>query len=107
MRFSSRASRSAALTALVVCAAATALAQTTSLSGVVNVNLATAEQLELLPGIGPARAEAIIVYRKKHGPFQKVEDLVEVSGIGDKALERIKPHCVVQGKTTAKLQSGS
>ena len=89
--------------ALLVSAAVavTAHAQTTRLVGVVNVNLATAEQLELLPGIGPARAAAIIEHRVAKGPFAKVDDLVQVSGIGDKALAQIKPHCVLKGKTTA------
>lgn len=105
MRFSFHASRAAALAAFVLCAA-TALAQTTSLSGVVNVNLANAEELALLPGVGPARAAAIIAHRKQHGPFKRVDDLLQVSGIGEKALARIKPHCVLEGKTTAKL-SGS
>ena len=106
MRISFHASRTAALAALWLCAA-TALAQTTSLEGVVNVNLATAEELALLPGVGPARAEAIIAYRKQHGPFKRVADLVEVSGIGEKALTRIRPHCVLEGKTTAKVRQDS
>ncbi len=106
MRISFHASRAAALAALLVCATS-ALAQTTSLEGVVNVNLATAEELALLPGVGPARAEAIIVYRKQHGPFKRVEDLTAVSGIGEKALARMKPHCTVSGKTTARMLSDS
>jgi competence protein ComEA len=106
MRFPIHASRAAALAALVLLAA-TALAQTTSLSGVVNVNLATAEQLELLPGVGPARAAAIIAHRKQQGPFKRIDDLLQVSGIGEKALARMKTHCVVEGKTTAKLAGGS
>ncbi len=91
--------------ALLVSAAVTvtAHAQTTKLVGVVNVNLATAEELELLPGIGPARAAAIIEHRKANGPFARIEDLVQVSGIGEKALAQIKPHCVLKGKTTARL----
>jgi competence protein ComEA len=89
--------------ALSSAVAATAHAQTTRLAGVVNVNLATAEELELLPGIGPARAAAIIEHRKAHGPFASVDDLVQVSGIGEKALAQIKPHCVLKGKTTARL----
>ena len=106
MRFSIHASRAAALAALGLLAA-TALAQTTSLSGVVNVNLATAEQLELLPGVGPARASAIIAHRKQEGPFKRIDDLMQVSGIGEKALARMKAHCVLEGKTTAKLAGGS
>ncbi len=106
MRIPFHASRAAALAALWLCAA-TALAQTTSIEGVVNVNLATAEELALLPGVGPARAEAIIGHRKKHGPFKRIADLIQVSGIGEKALARIKPHCVLEGKTTAKLRQDS
>jgi len=75
----------------------------TRLVGVVNINTASDEALELLPGIGPARAQAIIDYRKAKGSFKNVEALSEVSGIGERALERIRPHCVLKGKTTAKL----
>jgi len=71
------------------------------LSGVVNVNTATVEQLELLPGVGTVRAQAIVDYRKEHGAFEKVEDLVAVKGIGLTALERLRPHVVLRGKSTA------
>jgi competence protein ComEA len=70
--------------------------------GVVNINTATPEQLELLPGIGPAKALAIVEDRKVHGPFERVDDLVRVSGIGEQALQRLRPHVVVRGKTTAR-----
>ena len=59
-------------------------------SGKLNVNTATVEELESLPGIGASRAAAIVEYRKTHGPFQRVEDLVEVSGIGDGILGSIR-----------------
>ncbi len=76
----------------------------THLVGVVNVNTASGEELELLPGIGPARARALIEHRKQHGPFKRVEDLAEVSGIGAKAIDRIRSYCVLAGKTTARLE---
>jgi len=69
--------------------------------GVVNVNSATADELALLPGVGPAKAQAILEHRKAHGAFKRVEDLGEVKGIGDKALERMRPHVTLDGKTTA------
>jgi competence protein ComEA len=56
----------------------------------INVNLATAQELEQLPGIGPARAQAIIAYREQHGPFASVEELLKVDGIGPTTLERIR-----------------
>ncbi|EMT47081.1 helix-hairpin-helix domain-containing protein [Anoxybacillus flavithermus] len=62
----------------------------------ININTATAEQLQTLDGIGPAKASAIIAYREEHGPFQKVEDLLHVSGIGQKSLEKIKEQIVVR-----------
>ena len=49
----------------------------------VNINSATKEQLESLDGIGPVKAQAIIDYRKKNGPFKSLEDLKKVDGIGD------------------------
>ncbi|MGG6431164.1 helix-hairpin-helix domain-containing protein [Anoxybacillus sp. D401a] len=65
-------------------------------NGKVNINTATAEQLQTLQGIGPAKAAAIIAYREEHGPFQKAEDLLNVSGIGQKSLEKIKQQIVVR-----------
>lgn len=60
-------------------------------SGRLNVNRATCEQLETLPGIGPALARRIAAVRDSLGGFQKVEDLLAVPGIGFKRLERIRP----------------
>ena len=68
--------------------------------GVVNVNTATAEELLRLPGIGDAKARAILDYRKEKGAFKSVEQLREVKGIGDAALERLRPHLAIEGKTT-------
>jgi len=59
-------------------------------SGKVNINTASKEELENLPGIGAVKAQGIINYRQQHGPFQRIEDLLEVSGIGDKTLAEIK-----------------
>jgi competence protein ComEA len=56
----------------------------------VNVNTAAAEELETLPGIGEVLAAAIISYREEHGPFTSVDQLVDVSGIGDATLEEIR-----------------
>lgn len=67
---------------------------------VVNLNTATAEQLESLNGIGPAKAEAIIEYRKKNGNFKTVDDLNNVPGIGDKTMAKLKPELTVTGTTT-------
>jgi competence protein ComEA len=69
--------------------------------GVVNVNTASAEQLALLPGVGPTRANAIIAHRTKNGAFKKPEDLIAVSGIGERAFERLRPYVAVSGETTA------
>lgn len=55
--------------------------------GKVNINVAPAPDLEGLPGIGPALAARIIAYREEHGPFESIDDLVRVSGIGSKTLE--------------------
>ncbi len=59
-------------------------------SGPINLNRATAEELDTLPGIGPALSARIIEYRQKVGPFQRPEDLKKVSGIGDKLFESLK-----------------
>ena len=55
-----------------------------------DINTATARELEELPWIGPARAKAIVDYRNEHGPFEKIEEIVRVKGIGPKTLEALK-----------------
>jgi competence protein ComEA len=57
----------------------------------INVNTATLDQLESLPGIGPALGQRIIDYREQHGPFASVDDLLNVSGIGDQRLADLRP----------------
>jgi competence protein ComEA len=58
--------------------------------GLVNLNTATMEELDTLPGVGEATAQKIIDYREAFGPFQSVDDLQEVSGIGDAKLEKLR-----------------
>lgn len=75
-----------------------------SLQGVVNLNTANAEQLSQLPGIGEARAQAIVGLRKQQGSFKTVEELLAVKGIGDKALTRLRPFLALEGKTTLRQE---
>ena len=68
----------------------------------VNINTATKDELVALPGIGPAKAQAIVDYRKAHGPFKTVEELKDVKGIGAKRFEKLKPDLAVTGPTSTK-----
>jgi competence protein ComEA len=58
----------------------------------VSINRASARELEALPGIGPVLAGRIVTYRTANGPFRSVDDLINVSGIGPKLLEQLRPH---------------
>lgn len=62
----------------------------------ININSADAETLATLNGIGQAKAEAIVKHRQTNGPFKSVEELVEVKGIGEKMLEKIKAEIATQ-----------
>lgn len=61
-----------------------------------NINRATASQLERLPRIGPKMAERILTYRNTHGAFKRVKDLTNVRGIGEKTLAKLKPFVFVE-----------
>lgn len=61
----------------------------------INLNTATAEELDTLPGIGPARAQAIINYREEQGEFYTIEQVMEVDGIGEGIFEQIREFITV------------
>lgn len=63
--------------------------------GKVQINTASKEQIEKITGIGSRKAESILKYREEHGPFQKIEDLLEIDGIGVKSLEKIKDQIII------------
>lgn len=70
-------------------------AEDTPPAGPININTASQEDLETLPGIGPSKAAAIIEYRQQHGPFARIEDLQEVKGIGPKTFEALSDKVTV------------
>lgn len=72
----------------------------------VDINTADAQQLQTLKGIGPALAERIIAYREEHGPFASVEELLQVSGIGEHTLEQFRDRVAASAATeTAEEES--
>ena len=99
-----RATLPALLASLALAVAAFGASEARQLQGVVNVNTASVEELQLLPGVGEARARAIVELRKQRGGLKSVEDLLSVKGIGEASLERLRPHVSFDGKTTARLE---
>ncbi|MET0681872.1 MAG: helix-hairpin-helix domain-containing protein [Casimicrobiaceae bacterium] len=81
--------RLALLLALALCSA-TAFAA-------INLNTASKEELVALPGIGPAKAQAIVDYRNSHGQFKSIEEVKDVKGIGAKRFEKLKGELTVGG----------
>lgn len=88
--------------ALILClglmlAPAAALAQKGKAASTekINLNTATTEQLQTLPGIGPSMAKRVIEYRTKVGKFNKIEEIINVKGIGEKKFQKMKDRLVV------------
>jgi len=91
------------LAALVVALSfAPAYAQSTAPKARININSATATELETLPRIGPVVAQRIVDYRTKNGNFKKVEEIMKVQGIGEKVYEQIKDLITVGAETAPK-----
>jgi len=91
------------LTLILVALAVTAVAGTADSSqpsGVVNINTASSEELELLPRVGPALAGRIIEFREANGQFQTVDEILAVKGIGESSFEKLEPFIVISGATT-------
>jgi competence protein ComEA len=65
-------------------------------SELININTATADELDALPGIGPTLAQRIVDYREAHGPFLAIEDIMKVSGIGSATFDNIKDLITVE-----------
>ncbi len=78
-------------------AAQPAAESTSAAAGPIDINLATAEQLEQIPGVGPVLAQRIIAYREQNGGFSTVEQLTEVSGIGEATFAQMQAMVTVSG----------
>jgi len=103
VRFASAAGAALALAVLLALAGAPVLAEE-HITGVVNVNTASAAELEMLPGIGASRAKAVIEAREAKGGFKSLDDLLAVKGIGEASLAKLRPHLTLEGKTTVKAE---
>jgi len=82
---------------------------TPAAKGTVNINSATSAEFTRLPRVGSKLADRIVAHRGQHGPFKRVEDLMEVKGVGEKMFVSLKPYLSVAGQTTlaSKVGGGS
>lgn len=87
-------------------APARATAEAPAPEGVVNINTASAEELVRVPGIGPARAAAILQLRERAHRFSHAEDLLRVRGIGRVGFRRMRPYLALAGETTLASRPG-
>lgn len=82
---------------------APSVATASASAGTVNLNDASAAELELLPGIGPAKAARIVEHRHLH-PFKRLDELTKVKGIGRKTFGKLRPYITLSGPTTLKSE---
>ena len=76
-----------------------------AIPAIVNINTASVKELDALPGIGAKTAALIVEYRQKNGPFKKIEELMNVRGVGEKSFLKLKPQLTVGSpKTDASKQ---
>jgi len=75
-----------------------------AIEGKLNINTATAEQIDMLPGMSKKRAAAVVEYRTKNGNFKTLEDLMKVQGIKQKRIDKIKDYVIFEGETTLKAK---
>jgi competence ComEA-like helix-hairpin-helix protein len=73
----------------------------------VNINTATSEQLQTVPGIGPSTAQKILQMRKSYGPFKSVDDLLAVRGLGQKRLDKMRKYLTVGKASPPKSESST
>lgn len=86
------------LSLVVVSPALAAIDGETATGTVVDLNKASAEQLQAIRGIGPVLAQRIVEFRDDNGPFERVEDIMKVKGIGEKSFQKIRPFLKVEKK---------
>ena len=86
------------------CVRTQALLGTAQLEGQLNLNTATAQQLTLLPGVGPSTASKIVAYRERH-PFRRLAHIMRIKGIGKKTFARLRPFLTLEGETTLRVAS--
>jgi competence protein ComEA len=82
----------------------TLFAFTAPVYAALNINTATQAEFQTLQGVGPAKAKAIVDYRKKNGPFKSTSDLEKVNGIGPGIMKRVRKDITVGGATAAKKE---
>lgn len=88
---------------VAVASAGPAFAAKPAPAGKVNINGASADQLETLPGVGPKLAARIVEYRQKSGGFKSVQEVMNVQGIGEKNFEKLQPYLALgEAKAAAK-----
>ena len=78
-------------------------AEEVKLEGILNINSASIEQLQMLPTIDETIAKNIVYFREANGPFPMVDDLIKVNGMTDQHLEAIRPYVATEGESTLKV----